>query len=138
MAGSMNKAILVGRLGQDPSNKFTATGRQVSQFSLATDESYQDKNGDKVDKAEWHRIVCWGKLADLVTRYIKKGSLVLVEGKLQTRKWQDKQGNDRWTTEVVARNVQFLDSKGSGGNAQPEAGGMPDSSSADYPDDAPF
>ena len=122
MAGSMNKVILVGRLGQDPKLAYTQGGTPVANFSMATDESYRDNSGNKVEKTEWHRVVCWAKTGELVSQYLRKGSLVLVEGKIETRKWQDQNGNDRYTTEIKANNVQFLESKGqqdqSGGYAQ--------------------
>ena len=112
MAGSMNKAIIVGRLGQDPKLAYTANGQPVVNMSLATDESYTDRDGNKVDKAEWHRVVVFNKPAEFCANFLRKGSLALVEGKLQTRKWQDQQGQDRYTTEIVAMRVQGLDSKG--------------------------
>ncbi|SDB39277.1 single-strand DNA-binding protein [Desulfonatronum thiosulfatophilum] len=112
MSGSLNKVILVGRLGQDPKLAYTQSGQPVANFTLATDESYTDKDGQKVDKAEWHRVVVWGKQSEFVGNYLSKGRLVMVEGKLQTRKWQDQQGQDRYTTEIVAQRVQAMDSKG--------------------------
>ncbi|WP_291321723.1 single-stranded DNA-binding protein [Desulfonatronospira sp.] len=112
MAGSMNKAIIVGRLGQDPKLAYTASGLPVVNLSVATDESYTDRDGNKVDKAEWHRVVVFNKPAEFCANYLGKGSLVLVEGRLQTRKWQDQQGQDRYTTEIVAMRVQGLDSRG--------------------------
>lgn len=112
MAGSMNKAILVGRLGHDPKQAYTNTGNPVCNFNMATDESYTDRSGNKVDKTEWHRIVVFGKSAEFCSNYLSKGSLVLVEGRLQTRKWQDREGQDKYTTEIVANRVQGLDSKG--------------------------
>ncbi|WP_028575875.1 single-stranded DNA-binding protein [Desulfonatronovibrio hydrogenovorans] len=114
MAGSMNKVILVGRLGQDPKLAYSASGLAVANFSLATDESYTDRDGNKVDKTEWHRIVVFGKQAELCSNYLSKGSLALVEGSLQTKKWQDQQGQDRYTTEIKAQRVQFMDSRGQG------------------------
>ncbi|WP_045215288.1 single-stranded DNA-binding protein [Desulfonatronovibrio magnus] len=118
MAGSMNKVILVGRLGQDPKLAYAASGVAVANFSLATDESFTDRDGNKVDKTEWHRIVTFGKQAEMCSNYLSKGRLVLVEGSLQTRKWQDQQGQDRYTTEIKALRVQFLDSKGQGQSDQ--------------------
>jgi single-strand DNA-binding protein len=103
--------MLIGRLGKDPEFRNTQGGNSVANFTMATDESYTDKNRQKVDATEWHRVVAWGKLADLVANYLHKGSLVYIEGKLQTRKWQDQQGQDRYTTEIVARIIQFLESK---------------------------
>lgn len=111
MAGSMNKVILVGRLGQDPKLAYAPSGVAVANFNIATDESYTDRDGNKVDKAEWHRIVVFAKQAEMCANYLSKGRLVLVEGSLQTRKWQDQEGNDRYTTEIKAQRVQFLDSR---------------------------
>lgn len=118
MAGSMNKVILVGRLGQDPKLAYAPSGVAVANFSMATDESFTDRDGNKVDKAEWHRIVVFGKQAEMCSNYLSKGRLVLVEGSLQTRKWQDQQGQDRYTTEIKAQRVQFLDSKNQGQSDQ--------------------
>lgn len=104
----MNKVILLGRLGGDPELKYLNSGSAVANFTLATNESYTDKTGQKVQKAEWHRIVVFGKAAENCAQYLKKGSQALVEGKLQTRSWDDKQGQKRYITEIVAFNVQFL------------------------------
>jgi single-strand DNA-binding protein len=121
MAGSLNKVFLVGRLGQDPKLSYTTSGRPVANFNLATDESFTDKqSGQKVERTEWHRIVVWDRQAEFCSNYLSKGRLVLIEGRLQTRKWQDKEGGDRYTTEIVAQRVQFLDSKPQG-----EAGQRP-------------
>ncbi|WP_027720882.1 single-stranded DNA-binding protein [Maridesulfovibrio zosterae] len=115
MAGSMNKVILIGRIGQDPKLSYTTSGQAVANFSVATDEGYKDRNsGQKVDKTEWHRVVAWRQTAEFVGKYLSKGRLVLVEGKLQTRKWQDQNGQDRYTTEIQANNVQGLDSRQDG------------------------
>ena len=111
MAGSLNKAVIIGRLGTTPELKYTAQGTPVTSFNMATDESYTDKNGNKVEQTEWHRIVVWQRQAENVCKFLQKGSLALVEGRLQTRKWQDQQGQDRYTTEIVAQQVTFLDSK---------------------------
>lgn len=106
---SVNKVFLVGHLGNDPEVKYLPSGSAVANFSLATNESYTDKQGQKVQKAEWHRIVVFGKAAENCAQYLKKGSQALIEGKLQTRSWEDKQsGGKRYMTEVVAFNVQFL------------------------------
>ncbi len=107
----MNKAILIGRLGQDPKVANTQTGTTIVNFSLATNESYTGQDGNKVEKTEWHRIVTFGKQAEFCSNYLSKGRLVLVEGSIQTRKWQDQEGQDRYTTEVKARSVQALDPK---------------------------
>jgi single-strand DNA-binding protein len=111
MSARLNKVQFIGRLGADPRLAYLPSGQPVVNFSLATDESYTDKNGNKVDKAEWHRIVAFGKIAEFVQNYLGKGRQVFIEGKLRTRKWQDQQGQDRYTTEVVAYNIQALDKK---------------------------
>jgi single-strand DNA-binding protein len=107
MAG-INKVILVGRLGTDPEVKTVTGGNTVARLSLATSESWNDKNGQKQERTEWHRVVIWGKLAELCGRYLSKGRQVYVEGRLQTRQWEDQQGQKRYTTEIVASTVQFL------------------------------
>ncbi len=108
----VNKVILIGRLGKDPDVRYTPDGTMVTTFNLATDEQWKDKNGEKVQKTEWHRIVAWGKLAEICGNYLVKGKLVFVEGRIQTRSWEDKEGVKRFTTEIVASNMQMLDSKG--------------------------
>ena len=108
----MNKAILIGRLGQDPRVANTQTGTTIVSFSLATDESYTGQDGNRVEKTEWHRVVAFGKQAEFCANYLSKGRLVLVEGSIQTRKWQDQEGQDRYTTEVKAQRVLALDPKG--------------------------
>lgn len=105
----VNKVILVGRLGKDPEIHYSSSGEAIANLSLATSESWKDKNtGEKQEKTEWHRIVAFKRLAEIIGEYLKKGSQVYIEGKLQTRKWQDKDGNDRYTTEVVAQTMQML------------------------------
>lgn len=116
MAG-INKVIIVGNLGKDPEIRHTPSGQAVANFSIATSESWNDKEGQKQEKTEWHRIVVWGKLAELCSKYLSKGRQCYLEGKLQTRAWDDKDGNKRYTTEVVANTVQFL-----GGSAGASAG----------------
>ena len=108
---SVNKVILIGRLGQDPELKYTPSGTAVCNFSVATSESFQDKSGAKQDKTEWHRIVIWGKLAETCNQYLAKGSQAYIEGGLQTRSWENKEGVKMYTTEIVARSVQFLTPK---------------------------
>jgi single-strand DNA-binding protein len=105
---SVNKVILLGRLGQDPELKYTPGGAAVCNFSLATTESWTDKQGQKQEKTEWHRIVVWGKLAELCNQYLSKGRQAFVEGRLQTRSWDDKDGAKRYTTEIMANTVQFI------------------------------
>ncbi|WP_320170630.1 single-stranded DNA-binding protein [Maridesulfovibrio sp.] len=124
MAGSMNKVILIGRIGQDPKISYTTSGQAFANLSVATDEGYKDRNtGQRVDKTEWHRVVAWRQTAEFVGKYLSKGRLVLVEGKLQTRKWQDQNGQDRYTTEIVANNIQGLDSRQDAGGYQGQQGG---------------
>lgn len=115
MAGSLNKVLLIGRLGRDPDLRYTASGQPVANFSMATDESYTNKEGQKVERTEWHRIVVWGRQAEFCGNYLTKGRLVYVEGKLETRKWQDKDGQDKYTTEIKADRVVGLDARPSGG-----------------------
>jgi single-strand DNA-binding protein len=110
----VNKVILIGRLGKDPDVRYTPDGTMVTNFNLATDEQWKDKNGEKVQKTEWHRIVTWGKLAEICGNYLVKGKLVFIEGRIQTRSWEDKEGVKRFTTEIIASNMQMLDSKGQG------------------------
>jgi single-strand DNA-binding protein len=105
---SVNKVILLGRLGQDPELKYTPGGAAVCNFSMATTEAWTDKQGAKQEKTEWHRIVVWGKLAELCNQYLAKGRQAFVEGRLQTRSWDDKDGTKRYTTEVMAATVQFI------------------------------
>lgn len=122
MGGSVNKAILIGNLSKDPELKFTAGGQAVCNFTIATNESWNDKSGAKQERVEWHRIVAWGKLAEICGEYLSKGRTVYLEGRIQTREWTDKEGNRKFTTEIVARDVQFLGGKdggGGGGRSKP-------------------
>lgn len=112
MAGSLNKVILIGRLGRDPELRYTQSGVPVANMSLATDESFVDRDGQRQERTEWHRVVVWNKQAETVAKFLSKGRLVYVEGSLQTRKWQDQQGQERYTTEIKAQRVLFLDSAG--------------------------
>lgn len=105
---SVNKVIILGNLGKDPELKYTQGGSAVTTFSVATSEKYKDRNGEQREKTEWHTVVAWGKTAELCAEYLKKGSKAFVEGKLQTRSWEDKSGAKRYSTEVVALTVQFL------------------------------
>ena len=108
----INKVILVGRLGADPEVKTIAQGSTVASLNLATSENWTDKNGQRQEKTEWHRIVVWGKLAEICGKHLTKGRQIYVEGRLQTRQWDDKQGQKRYTTEIVATTVQFLGAQG--------------------------
>lgn len=114
---SVNKVILVGNLGRDPEMRYMPSGDAIASFSVATTDTWKDKNGQKQERTEWHRISMFGKLAEIAGEYLKKGSSVYIEGRLQTRKWQDKEGNERQTTEVVADRMQMLGGRSGGGNA---------------------
>ena len=111
---SVNKVILVGNLGRDPEMRYMPSGDAIANFSVATTDNWKDKNGQKQERTEWHRISMFGKLAEIAGEYLKKGSSVYIEGRLQTRKWQDKEGNERQTTEVVADRMQMLGGRSSG------------------------
>ncbi|MGC1483135.1 MAG: single-stranded DNA-binding protein [Candidatus Acidiferrum sp.] len=124
---SVNKVILVGRLGRDPETRYTGGGQAVANFSVATDESYKDKNGERQKRTEWHKIVVWGKQAEIAQQYLKKGSLVFIEGRIQSREWQDKEGQKRTSFEIVANNFRMLggrgDNAGGGGGGAQRSGG---------------
>ena len=147
MARGINKVILIGHLGQDPEVKYMPSGQAVCNISVATTESWNDKSsGEKIEKTEWHRVVFFRRLAEIAGEYLRKGSQVYVEGRLQTRKWQDQSGSDRYTTEIVANDMQMLGSKGSGaamihqeGPSSPEpVQASTGSSTDDFDDDIPF
>ena len=132
MSRGVNKVILVGNLGQKPEMRYTATQSAVANLSVATTESWKDKeSGEMRDKTEWHRVVYFGKLAEIVEKYLDKGSSVYIEGKLQTRKWQDKNGADRWTTEIVGSELTMLGSRSSSTNSSM----APDQSESPFPED---
>ncbi len=114
---SVNKVILVGRLGRDPETRYTGGGQAVANFSMATDESYKDKNGERQKRTEWHKIVVWGKQAEIAQQYLKKGSLIFVEGRIQSREWQDKEGQKRTSFEIVVSNFRMLGSRAEGAAA---------------------
>ncbi len=115
--GNLNKVMLIGRLGQDPEKRVTPAGHSVISISLATTEHFSSKDGQKQERTEWHKLVFWNKQAELIEQYCKKGSQLYIEGSLQTNEWQDKDGNKRYTTEIVVRNMQFLDSKPQSGDS---------------------
>jgi len=152
MARGINKVILVGNLGNDPEVRYANNGNAIANISVATSESWKDKNtGDQQEKTEWHRVVMFNRLGEIAGEYLKKGSKVYIEGKLQTRKWQDQSGNDRYTTEIVANEMQMLDSRGdsSGGyqaqsapqsqsDAPSQAAPSQQAPSSDFDDDIPF
>jgi single-strand DNA-binding protein len=152
---SVNKVILIGNLGRDPEVRYMPDGGAITNISIATTENWKDKNGEKQEKTEWHRVAFFGKLAEIAGEYLKKGSQVYVEGRLQTRKWQDKDGNDKYTTEIVADRMQMLGSRqgmgGGGDRDAPERESAPRPASAkpaaakpagskfdDFEDDIPF
>ena len=156
---SVNKVILVGNLGKDPEVRYMPSGEAIANITVATTDSWKDKQGEKQERTEWHRVSFFGKLAEIVGEYLKKGSQIYVEGRLQTRKWQDKEGQDRYTTEIVADKMQMLGGRSGGGMSSMErdsgapqdagrgessaksAGSAPAKSSAgfdDFEDDIPF
>lgn len=144
---SLNKVMLIGNLGKDPEVRYTTSGQAVATFNLATTDKYKNKqSGEWEEKTEWHRVTLWGKLAEIAGEYLAKGKTVYIEGRLQTRKWTDRDGNDRYTTEIVADRMQMLGGRsdgGSGGGRRQEAGGVADTTvSYDEPafqdDDIPF
>jgi single-strand DNA-binding protein len=133
MAGGVNKVILVGNLGADPDMRFTPSGQGVCELRVATSESWNDKNGQRQERVEWHRIVVWGKRAEVCSKYLAKGRQVYVEGRIQTRTYDDKDGNKRYITEVIANDVQFL----GGGKGEAGAGGAGGGGGARNRDDGP-
>lgn len=138
MAG-VNKAILVGRLGKDPEIKYTPSGTAVTNFTIATSENFKDKDGQRQERTEWHRIVAFGKLAEICGEYLAKGKQVYIEGRIQTRSWDDKNGNKRYTTEIIANTMQMLgraDDTAKGGAESPDIGGVPEPTTIE--EDVPF
>ena len=151
MSGSINKVILVGRLGRDPEVRSTPSGATVAKFSIATDEKFTDRSGERQERTEWHNIVAWAKLAEICGQYLKKGKLVYIEGSLRTDSWDDKEtGQKKYRTEIIARDMQMLDRKGDdegGGGSWSGGGGRNSGSSGSGPapsgpdvddDDVPF
>jgi single-strand DNA-binding protein len=132
MAKSVNKVILIGNLGKDPELKHTSTGTAVANFTLATNERFKDKDGNWQDRTEWHTIVLWQRLAEIAAEYLKKGRSVYVEGRLQTRSWEDKQGQKRYTTEIVANDLVLL-----GGGRGEEGGSRSSARGSDFDQSAP-
>ncbi len=117
MARGINKVILVGNCGKDPEARTLPSGGNVTNITLATTEGWKDKNGEKQERTEWHNIVMYAKLGEIAAQYLKKGQQVYIEGRIQTRKWQDKEGKDRYTTEIIANDMQMLGGKGGGGGS---------------------
>ena len=138
MARGVNKVILVGNLGADPEVRYMPNGGAVANVTVATTESWKDKqSGENQEKTEWHRVVFFARLAEIVGEYLKKGSQIYVEGRLQTRKWQDKSGQDRYTTEIVANEMQMLGSRGGAGGGGAPSSGAPSSSAPSSSGGAP-
>lgn len=130
---SVNRVILIGNCGKDPEVRYMPNGDAVANVSLATTDKWNDKNGDKQERTEWHRLSFFTKLAQIVEKYVKKGDSIYIEGRLQTRKWADKDGNDRYTTEIVADRLQML-----GGKSEPREPKQAAPEKVDYDDDIPF
>ena len=143
MARGINKVIVVGNLGADPDARYMPNGNAVTNISVATTASWKDKeSGERQEKTEWHRVVFFGRLAEIASEYLKKGSQVYVEGRLQTRKWEDKEGNDRWTTEIVANEMQMLgeriSSSSNSNNISTPKSSNSEFTPDDFDDDIPF
>lgn len=146
MARGINKVILIGNLGKDPETRYLPSGGAVTNITLATSETWKDKqSGQPVERTEWHRVVFFNRLAEIAAEYLKKGSKVYIEGSLRTRKWQGQDGQDRYTTEIVASEMQMLDGRGNGLHAPQQGAGMPGSAAPNtqpmpdsYDDDIPF
>jgi single-strand DNA-binding protein len=140
---SVNRVILIGNLGRDPELRYTAGGQPVASFTVATNERWNDREGKAQERTEWHRIVVWGKQAETCANYLQKGRSVYIEGRLQTREWEDKEGQKRQTTEIVAQTVQFLGSRDGGGGAprgadQPGPTREPETPPSGGSEDIPF
>ncbi len=133
MAGTYNRVLLIGRLGKDPDLRYTQSGTPVANLSMATDESYTDREGNRQSRTEWHKVVVWNRQAETVSNYLGKGRLILVEGSLQTNKWQDQQGQNRATTEIRAQRVVFMDSGQGSGEKSTQ-----DNSSGESTEEDPF
>jgi single-strand DNA-binding protein len=146
MARGINKVILVGHLGADPETRYMPSGSAVTNMRLATSEAWRDKtSGEQQERTEWHNVAMFGRLAEIAAEYLRKGSQVYVEGRLRTRKWQDRDGHDRWTTEIVANEMQMLGGRAGGSGPSTTASGPSSSSSSEMPapppeldDDIPF
>jgi len=150
MARGINKVIIVGNLGNDPETRYMPSGSAVTNLTVATNESWKDKaTGEQKDRTEWHKVAMFNRLAEIAAEYLRKGSQVYIEGKLRTRKWQDKSGQDRWTTEIIADEMQMLGGRGGaggGGGSAPMSSGQdsapssapPQAGPDDFDDDIPF
>ncbi len=147
MARGINKVIIVGNLGNDPETRYMPSGSAVTNLTVATNESWKDKQtGEQKERTEWHKVAMFNRLAEIAAEYLRKGSQVYIEGKLRTRKWQDRDGNDRWTTEIIADEMQMLGGRGGGGGSAPMSAPSDSGSSSpppqpgpdDFDDDIPF
>ena len=147
MARGINKVILVGNLGADPETRYMPSGSAVTNLSVATSETWKDKqSGEQKERTEWHKVAMFNRLAEIAAEYLRKGSQVYIEGKLRTRKWQDRDGNDRWTTEIIADEMQMLGGRGGGGGSMPmsqdpgpgSSSPPPQAGPDDFDDDIPF
>ena len=147
MARGINKVIIVGNLGGDPETRYMPSGSSVTNLTVATNESWKDKQtGEQKDRTEWHKVAMFNRLAEVAAEYLRKGSQVYIEGKLRTRKWQDKNGQDRWTTEIIADEMQMLGGRGGGGGSAPmnsssdsaPSSAPPQPGPDDFDDDIPF
>jgi single-strand DNA-binding protein len=144
MPRGINKVIIVGNLGADPETRYMPSGSAVTNLSVATSEQWKDKqSGEQKERTEWHKVAMFNRLAEIAAEYLRKGSQVYIEGKLRTRKWQDRDGNDRWTTEVIADEMQMLGGRGGGGSAPMAsdagpASAPPQPSADEFDDDIPF
>ncbi len=130
---SVNKVILVGRLGRDPETRYTSGGQAVCNFTLATDETFKDRSGERQKRTEWHRIVLWGKLAEIAQQYLKKGTMVYIEGRIQSRQWDDRDGNKRTTFEIVGNVMRMLSTRAETAAAAAAAAGAPADTEAPAP-----
>jgi len=139
MSNGLNKVLIIGNLGADPEIKYTQAGSPVANLSVATSERWKDKNtGEQKEQVEWHRVVIFGRLAEIAEQYLKKGSKIFVEGKLQTRDWEDSEGKKRYTTEVVAREMTMLDSKGDSIESSSSTGSFSKADNDKFEEDIPF
>jgi single-strand DNA-binding protein len=145
MARGINKVIIVGNLGADPETRYMPSGSAVTNLSVATSETWKDKqSGEQKERTEWHKVAMFNRLAEIAAEYLRKGSQVYIEGKLRTRKWQDRDGNDRWTTEIIADEMQMLGGRGGGGGSAPmsrdsgPSSPPPQAGPDDFDDDIPF
>ncbi len=135
---SLNKVLLIGNTGKDPEVRYTTSGTAVASFSLATSEKFKNKGGEWEERTEWHKVILWGRLAEIAGEYLTKGKTVFIEGRLQTRKWQDRDGTDHYTTEIVGEKMQMLSRKEGNGRTEEAAPSHEDQAPLPNDDDVPF